>query len=192
MADINLIPQEVKKEQAKKQVVKSSTYVSVFLLVVVGAVSAFLFFRTVSVKSQIKSTNGHIEELRSQINSMSRIEITARNLDQRYSTIKSVFDSRARYSLLMTEFKKRIPETIKVDTFGTGKDNTLNVSGSGADYISIAQFVNNLADKKFPGAKSGYEDIFSEVALNSVNLDAQTSKARFFIVITLDGGVLSK
>uniref|UniRef100_A0A7C4XTB3 Uncharacterized protein n=1 Tax=candidate division WWE3 bacterium TaxID=2053526 RepID=A0A7C4XTB3_UNCKA len=136
--------------------------------------------------------NANIESLRSQISSMSRIEITARNLDQKYSTVKSIMETRNKYSVLTSEFKKRIPDTIKVDTFGTGKDSTINVSGTGVDYISIAQFVNNLADKKFSGAASGYEELFSEVSLNSVNLDSQTSNARFFIVVTLNSDLLKK
>ncbi|MBI2414479.1 PilN domain-containing protein [candidate division WWE3 bacterium] len=192
MADINLIPQEVRKEQTKKQVVKTTTIFSIIILIVVVGISAFLFFRAQNLKNQAKVVNDHIESLRSEITSMSKIEIAGRNLDQKYSTVKSILSSRDKYSILMREFKGRVPATITIDTFGTGKENTINISGYGMDYISIAQFVNNLANKNYTGATRGYEDLFSEVELNSVNLDAQTSKARFFIVITFNGDLLKK
>ena len=94
--------------------------------------------------------------------------------------------------MLLTEFKKRIPSTILIDSFTLGRDNTVSVSGTGSDYISIARFLRDLPDPAFPGAGQGLESVFTEVSLNSVNLDAQDDNADFFIVITFDENLLMK
>lgn len=186
MADINLIPQEVKKEQAKEQVVKSTTLFSVIILVIMVLVSGFMFFRNLNTRNQITSVNSSIESLRGDIVQLANVEVVARNLDTKYITLQEIFSSRNYYHILMSEFRQRIPRNVSIDTFGTGRENTINVSGSGSDYIAIAQFVRNLSDQDFEGAGPGLENLFIDVTLNSVNLDAQTSDARFFVVVTFN------
>ena len=44
MADINLIPQVEKQEQAKERAVKSSTIVSLLLFLIVAGASGYVFF----------------------------------------------------------------------------------------------------------------------------------------------------
>ncbi len=192
MADINLIQQEVKQEQAKQQVVKSTTTFSIILLVLMVLISGFFFFRNFNTKNQISEMDSSITKLRADINTMSDVEIVARNLDAKYSTIKDIMATRDYYDILMSEFKARIPNNVSIDTFGTGRANTINVSGTGSDYIAIAKFVQNLSNKNFEGAKSGLEELFTDVTLNSVNLDAQTSDARFFVVVTINPGLIKR
>lgn len=192
MADINLIPQEVKKEQAKKQVLKSTTALSIVMLVIMVLITGFFFLRNLNTKNQIKDLDTAISKLRTDINTMSDVEIVARNLDAKYSTIKGIMSNRDYYDILMSEFKARIPNNVSIDTFATGRGNTINVSGIGSDYIAIAKFVQNLSDDKYEGATPGLEGIFTDVTLNSVNLDAQTSDARFFLVVTIDPGLIKQ
>lgn len=192
MADINLIPQEEKQEQKKQQAVKSSTTLSIVMFFVVAGIAGYMFYQTSTIKAEIKGHEGNITNLRYDIENMAEIEIVARNLGQRYETLKEILGTRLHYSLLMSEFQKRIPSTVELDTFGTGRGNTINVSGQGADYISIAKFVNDLANDEFEGAEPGLQGLFTDVALNSVNLDAQTNKARFFIVVTVNESLLLK
>ena len=87
---------------------------------------------------------------------------------------------------------KRVPATVEIETFGTGRGNTVNVSGIGADYIAIARFINDVSDANFSEAADGLGGLFSNVSLNSVSLDVQTDKARFFIVLTIEESLLKK
>ena len=190
MADLNLIPQEEKQEQKKQKMVKSSTMLSIVLFFIVAGIAGFMFYQDASIKKEISGHEVNITNLRNDIQTLSEIEIVARNLGQRYETLKEILETRKYYSLLMKEFQKRVPPTVELDTFGTGRGSTINVSGQGADYISIAKFVNDLADDDFEGAEPGFEGLFTDVALNSVNLDVQTNKARFFIVVTVNESLL--
>lgn len=188
--NINLIPQEEKKEQAKQRAVKNSTLIAIGLLVLVGLVTGFFYYQNFNTQQEIDRLDSSIGSLRAQIQGMSEIEISARNLGTKYEVIRGFLGSREHYSVVMQEFENRIPANLAIDTFGLGKDNTLNISGSGTDYISIAKFVNDLSDPNFADAGEGLGALFTNVSLNSVNLDAQTSRARFFIVVTYDGALL--
>ncbi|MBT6401321.1 hypothetical protein HN803_00235 [candidate division WWE3 bacterium] len=190
MANINLIPQSEKQEQVKQKAVKTSTVLAIVLFLIVGAIGGYMFYQSTTINKQIASHEDNISNLRGDIQRLEAIEISARNLGQRYSTLKELLSSRNYYSILMEEFEKRIPSTVEIETFGIGRGNTINVSGTGADYIAIAKFVNDLANSNFPQAGEGLGGVFTDVALNSVNLDAQTNKARFFIVVTLDEALL--
>lgn len=192
MADINLIPQEEKREQAKVKAVKSSTYVSIVIFLIVGAIGGYIFFQTTSVNNRIKATEKSIQSLRADVRDLESIEISARNLGMRYSTLRDILNTRTHYSLLMQEFSVRIPGAIELTTFGVGKGDTINVSGTGSDYISIARFINNLLDDEFLGGNENLQKVFTGVSLNSVNLDAQTNNAKFFIVVTVDTRLLTK
>jgi len=190
MPDINLIPQSEQQEQKKQKAVKSSTTLSIVLFFIVAGVAGYMFYQSNSIKNEIKNHEGSITNLRGDIENMAEMEIVARNLGQRYDTLREILDTRKHYSILMHEFQKRIPSTVEIDTFGTGRGSTINVSGQGADYISIAKFVNDLADDDFEEADDSLKGLFTDVALNSVNLDAQTNKARFFIVVTVNESLL--
>lgn len=192
MADINLIPQEVKTEQAQVKVVRRTTVYSVILALAVVIISAAMIVQSQMTRSRISQLNSNIENLRGDISGLSEIEISARNLDMKSQTVDSVLTNRLHYSILMTEFKKRIPETVSIESFGTGKDNTITVSGAGADYLSVAKFVNDLADTSFAGAGAGMQGLFKGVSLNSVSLDSQSNLAKFFIILTVDSEVLKK
>lgn len=183
MADINLIPQSEKQEQAKEKAVKTSTVISVLLFLIVAAISGLILYTMSVQKKAIQAHENSIAALRSDVAAMSEIEIAARNLGRKSNTLQNILEMRSNYSLMLTDFKKRIPETISVESFGIGRDNTINVSGIGNDYISISKFINDLTDGG---------GLFTNVSLNSVNLDAQSNKAAFFIVITFDPSLLRK
>lgn len=192
MADINLIPNSEKKEQVKVKAVKATTIVSIVVLILVSAVGFYLFTQTSSLKQKMELSKGNTDILRQDIQNLSETEIVARNLGQKYATISEIFKTRNYFSIMQDEFKKRVPEFVEIATFGIGRDNTINVSGEGGDYIAIARFINNLSDMKFEGADPALSGLFTDVSLSSVNLDTQSSKAKFFIVITYDPALLHK
>ena len=191
--DINLIPQEEKKEQKKAHIVKMSTVFSVLLFFVVAAISAYFFYQTTSVKSEIKANEDEIEAFRADIQKLADVEIIARNLGARQLTLRDVLSQRFYYSNLLKEFYKRIPDTVDVQSFGFGPDkDSLTVSGFAFDYMSISAFIRLLSDKNFAQAEKGYENLFTDVALNSVNLDAQSNGANYFIEVGISTSLLQK
>ncbi len=191
---INLIPQEEKAEQAKESVVRFSSVISVVFLLVVIAVSGFYWFRNRSISNQIDVHQQNIEDLRTDISALSEIEVVARSLDAKYKTLDEIYKTRRKYSTLLSELEARVPETVSIDSFSLSGDELteINISGKGQDYLSIARFLSTLSDKQFPQAGEGFENLFTDVSLNSVNLDSQSLSVSYFIVVTFDEELLPK
>lgn len=187
---INLIPQEEKVEQQKSKVVRLSTVVSILVLVLVGIVAGYYYYSTTTKKNTIKALDRDITGLRGEIENQSEIEIVARNLSTKYSTLRTIFDQRYYYSLLLEELERRVPASIEVDAITIGRDNTFTVTGSGSDYLAISDFVKSLEEESIDPAF--VNDIFTGITLNSVNLDKSSGTARYFIVVDYDGSSLTK
>lgn len=188
---INLIPKEEQKLQQKSQIVKVSTILSVLLLVVVAGVAAYYFYMTNDLNQRLDVENKTTESLRQEISSMSRVEITARNLDKKYSLLKKIFKDRQNFSIALKDLDLRTPENITLDDLSLNPDGTLSASGAGEDYLSISDFVSQLTTKEVPESSKtekypelGETHVFKDVTLNSVSLDAQNKSVKYFVVLT--------
>jgi len=170
---INLIPQEERVQQTKTQVVKVSTWISLAILVIVVGVSGYFYYKSLTLKSKIKEIDGSIDALRTEINKLSDIEISARNLFTRSNTLGSIFESRVYYSKLLKELEIATPGSINVKSFGLSKDMTVTVSGEADNYNAVQEFSNKLLER----------EPFLEVTLNSVGLESQEDKVNFFILV---------
>ena len=188
---INLIPQEEKKEQAKVKIVKASTVFSIIILVVVGFISAYLFYRTSVLEKEIAAYDANIESTRADIRSMADIEIVARNLDKKYSAITQLFGGRVDYSMLAEELRRRTPDSVSIQDFTLSK-NTVSISGVGSSYISISKLLSNLTEPYPEITVSGLEGLFTNVSLNSVGLDSREGNVKFSITITYNSELLKR
>ncbi len=189
---INLIPQREKVEQQKTQIVKVSTVFSVLILVIVGLIAGYFFYQTSRIKKQTASLNEAINVTRGEIVNLSQIEISARNLGKKYQTLTSIFEGRVYYSLLAEELLRRTPPSVKIENLTIGYQQEITVSGTGTDYLAISQFVNRLTEKLASQDVSHKDNIFTDVTLNTVNLEAQTGRVRYFIVVKFDKELLKK
>ncbi len=196
---INLIPQEEQKEQQKTQIVRLSTVLSIVLLVLVGAVAGYYFYVSNSMASRSAAETATTEALRGEIKKLASIEIVARNLDKKYTTLRDIFKMREKYSLVLKDLQVRTPETILVTDLSLAKDQTLAVSGDGDDYLAVSDFATYLTGanvaqstqaEKYPELEK--TKTFKEVSLNSVSLDAQKKNVKFFLVISYIKEALTK
>ena len=115
-----------------------------------------------------------------------------KNLDARTSTLKSIYAQSRYYSRLLDELEKRLPAEVVIESLGIGNGNSVSISGTGADYISIAKFISTVSNQKFEGAGAGLSSLFTNVTLNSVSLDQQTAKAKYFMVVEVNPTLLEK
>ncbi|MFZ2663995.1 MAG: PilN domain-containing protein [Patescibacteria group bacterium] len=191
VGDINLIPQEEVFVQKKTKAVKTSTYVALGVLVLSGLISLYLFLAIKNIKDQITVVDADINSLRSQISSLNQVEISARNLDKKFSILQTLFKERPRYSLLLEELKSRNPDELLVESMDV-KTGQVTLSGVASNYIAIASFINNLMDKDFEGGNPLLKDVFTSVTLNSVSLEKSTNQVKFFIVVNFDESKLKK
>ncbi|MBW6441756.1 PilN domain-containing protein [Patescibacteria group bacterium] len=187
--DINLIPQTEVVEQKKTQVLKSSSIFSVILLIVSIGVSAYYFINLTDVNSKIKQTDADIEMSRGQIRSMSEIEVSARNLDKKISALKTLFNGRSKYSLLLKEMEARKPADVTIQNSDI-KVGQISISGTSGSYISVQSYVNNFLNKDFEGGNPELKDMFVDVSLNSVSLDKGSNSVKFLIVVSYQDGKL--
>ena len=181
--DINLIPQTEIIEQKRSKIVSSSTIFSIVILLITLGISAYLYTTLSKIDSDIKKTETEIESLRSDIKSMADIEVAARNLDKKYNALRSLFNSRVKYSLLLKEFEARKPSDVSVQSFDV-KTGQISVSGTSGSYISVKNLMDNLLNREFQDGNPSLKDVFTSVSLNSVNLDKSTNDVKFLIVIT--------
>jgi Tfp pilus assembly protein PilN len=190
MQSINLIPQQEVQQQSQEKAVAMSTWLSILVLVIVGGFAGFDFYREVNLKSQTKALESEIGTLRQQISSMANVEVNARNLDKKFSTLKDVFGTRMQYSMLSTELAKRTPSGIIIDSITLQKGSKLNITGHADNYILIASFTNNLVNADFQGGTASLKKLFTTVTLNSVNLEKNRNIVRFSINTDLNGDLL--
>jgi len=189
---INLIPQQEQMEQQQVKLVKLSTVLAVLFLLLVVGISVYYFTKTKGVKDEIAAHDQSIASLRSQITGMSSIEIVARNLDTKSKVLQQIFDSRPYYSLLLKEFKHRVPATVLVQSFTITSPGAFSLSGDSDNYISISGFIDDLTNPNFEGSQKNLETLFTSVSLNSVSLESRNNRASYFMNVTYDATKLKK
>ncbi|OGC72864.1 hypothetical protein A2473_03915 [candidate division WWE3 bacterium RIFOXYC2_FULL_42_13] len=185
MENINLIPQEEIQYQAKGKAVKGTTVFFILLTIVALGVSGYLYYAHSDISTKVNDVNSQIESQRAKIKSLSSTEVVVRNLDLKFNSISKVIAERPHYSRLLDELKVRQPEGVRIESMDI-KDGIVNYTGDADNYILIANFINSLLNKDFPGGDQELKDLFTEVKLNSVTLDQNKSTVRFFIVINYD------
>lgn len=190
---INLIPQEEKVQQRKVKIVKASSVVSVLILLIVTGVAGYFWYRINGIKEAIAAQELEIQKSRTDIGALSEIEVKARNLDGKFKILSEFFAAERNYSILLKELNKRVPQgSVTVTSFTlTGNNKSqISLSGEGIDYISIARFIDTLSDDDFEDAGEGLEHLFTNVTLNSVNLDNQDLSVGYFILLDYDPSLL--
>ncbi|MEZ6255291.1 MAG: PilN domain-containing protein [Patescibacteria group bacterium] len=181
---IDLIPQQDTEIVRQSKLIRTSTVLTIFFLVVTSVVAGYYFVRIATLRSSVNSNNRRISEARSRIESLSAIEIEARNLDARVRVLREIYSSRNEYSVMLNEFLRRVPESVEVSSLNVSVNNTLSIDGTATDYLAISSFVNSLLEEKFE--EDNVNGIFTEAVLNSVTLNPQTNEADFFMVVTFD------
>jgi len=192
IGDINLIPQTEVVEQKKTEAVKTSTVVSIVVLVLSITIGAYFLIMTSGINNQISGVNKDITALRGQITALSQVEISARNLDRKYGVLKTLFSGRSQYSLLLQEIKSRQPsDQLSIESLDV-KLGQASIAGNAENYVAIASFINNIVNKNFEGGNPKLKELFTTVTLNSVSLDKATNQVKYFILVSFDESKLKQ
>lgn len=181
---INLIPRQEVAIQTETKLISLSTIISYVVLGVVSLVSIIFLVISINTKNQLASLDANIESIRASIKAQSPIEIVARNLDKKYEVLMGIFNERNYYSKLLSELYVRKPEGVEILDFSIHEDNTIDISGKADVYLQVADFTNRLVNENFTDGNPALRKLFTEVTLNSVNLES--SGAGFSIKIKFD------
>jgi len=177
--DINLLTREEKQEQVKTKLVKLSSVLSVFLLILVGCLSFYYFSKAQNLKKSIKEEDIKITSMRNSIQEMSDVEVSARNLFQRYNAIEGIFAERIYYSFLLEHFNSKIPIGVTVNSFNFRGQSEIDISGDAENYLLVSQFLRNLNEVADP-------QVFTSADLTSVTLNASDRSVKYAIVVSFD------
>jgi Tfp pilus assembly protein PilN len=189
---INLIPQQEVQEQERTKLLSLSTIFAIAILVSALGVTIFLTVKTYQIKDSIKKTDANIENLRSQIRSLSSVEITARTVDKKFKVLDVMFKTGSNFSLLMEEINARRPENVFMTDFNIRQSGEILLSGSGKDFLAVSAFMSSLVDKNFSKGNNLLKELFKSVTLSSVNLEKRTGLINFTIAITYEPKLLVK
>lgn len=187
---INLIPQQELNIQKEKKFLNLTTIFSVILLLIFLIVSIVILNFKYNTNQKINELDKNISSLRESINTESKIEIVARNLDSKYNTLSFILNSRPYYSDLLQELYARKPDNILILDVGLRGNNIIELNGNSDVYLIVAEFTKNITSTEFSGGDENLKNLFTNVSLNSVNLES--SGAYFSLSITFNPSVLNK
>ncbi len=191
--NIDLIPVEERVKRSKEKAQKLGIVVSILVFLFSMIASAGLYFHLNNFNKKIDDSNKNIESIKKKVANRSEVEITVRNLDAKYKTLTKVLNSKIYYSRLLDELSYRIPTTVTITTIDSSTPQSVLVSGNATDYISLAKFLNSLADPSLAtnsAVTDKSKNLFTEIQINTVTLDPLSSKARFNLNLTVDPELL--
>lgn len=183
--DINLLTKEEKSEQFQKKAVKFSTVLAIFLLIVVGGISAYFWWRTQNLEKEISLRESEIDDYRSQVRAMAETEIVARNLYKKYTVLNNLLGKRFYYSTFLAHFNSKIPEGVEVSSFSFKDGDEISIAGTADNYLSVSRFLRNLTNEA-PEFR-----VFTFAQLNSVTLNSSDTSVDYSIVVGYNAGVLT-
>jgi Tfp pilus assembly protein PilN len=189
MQDINLLPQSEITEQTKVRVVNFSTVIAIVFLLIFLGFTGYIFYLKAGNNKLISDLDAKIDASRKQISAKAEVEVTVRNLDKKYTALQKIFTERKKYSLLISELRARKPPTLELTNVDL-KEGKININGDADNYVSIADFINSLLDKKFEGGTKELQELFTTVSLNSVSMESSKTSIQFFIVVDFDSSKL--
>ncbi len=179
---INLLTDQEIQQRRKIFFVHFSTVISAIVLLITLGISGYYMFTTSALKKEVAATKSEIELSRTKISEMSQIEITARNLGAKVTILKDMFSSRQYYSMMLEDLATRVPSTVSIEEFAFGLDGSVSISGVGDTYLDISKFIDNLL----------VSEIFTSANINTVNLDINSGKVSYFIVVNYSAEKLTK
>ena len=191
-ANIDLIPAEERIKRSKEKAKKLVLVVSLILFVLTLGASGYVYYKIKQLDQQTAEIIAQVETKKAKIEEKAGIEIAARNLDSKYKVLSQILADRLYYSKLLDELVLRTPENITITSIDSSVQDTASLAGVALDYISLAKFLNSLADPKVASASASAENLFKEVVINTVTLDPLDASARFNLSVTLDAELLKK
>lgn len=184
--DVNLLPEQVKKERKTTKVFHKVTLVSVVIFSLLLLLSLGIFLYSSNLQSNEKKLDSQIKKELTKLESFSFIEELAQKISVRSTQLNQILSTRSNYSILLREISNITPPQISIETLTSDSARKVTISGEAQGYIDLAKFLEAVANSSKEGGK------FSSVTLNSVSLDRQTGVAKFSLSIFLEKGALTQ
>jgi len=182
--DISLLPKEVTQKKEQEQRGQQLRRGALLLLAVSLFLCVGVFTYSLVLRSEAVSLKQSVVDEEAKLNSLSEMEITARDLEKRAQALKGILDDKIRFSGLLTSLARAVPTDVSITEMTVPSEEALSISGTSRSYSSLASFLLNLKGSSPPQVE------FEAVKLRSVSLDQQTGEARFDLNLRIVSGGL--
>ncbi|MBU1016632.1 MAG: PilN domain-containing protein [Patescibacteria group bacterium] len=186
MQDINLIPEELKRQKRREIQIKGLFKWSIVLCSLSIIVSVGLLAYKLVLNKTLNGTNEEIVVEEQKIVSLKDMESKMTILGEKLTFIQKVLDSRLLYSKLLKELGKISPSGVYLTDIAVSGPDKATIGGVTASYAMLSELVKNIADNSLLG-----ESIFDYSEVTSVNLREETARIEFSMNIYLKKGVLA-
>ncbi len=183
MTNINLLTHEELKAQTQKKALRLGTLLSLAFLAIIVATSVYYYLRTSAVKNSLKTQEAQIGKYRREISALAPIEITSRNLYEKYSVVHELLAERSYNSLLLETLRSKVPAGVAIESFAFASPTTISLAGVAPNYVAVSTLLSNFMQPEDPR-------VFTSATLRSVVLNAGDRTVRFSIVVSFDPDTL--
>lgn len=121
---INLIPEEKQKKGKVQNLNFGITFMAIALLVVLTGAVVFLFSINLAKKGEIKSLEGKISKLNTELKPLAELEKNVLALETKLKDIKELISSNAKWSKFFPEFERILPKEVKIVALSLDKNKS--------------------------------------------------------------------
>ena len=153
MPEINLLPEEERKQAASQQLRKKLNRYSIGVLLIAVLVSAAVFGYWAQLLRTDRQLSGKIEDLSQDLQRLSNVENLARILKAKLSTIVAISGKTQNYESLMNDISQLIPSQVALSGVTVSDKGLITLTGNA---VAAGEFSNLMAsflkrDSKFTG-----------------------------------------
>lgn len=153
MPEINLLPEEEKKQAASAQLRQKLTRYSIGVLLIAVLVSVVVFGYWAQLLQTDHQLSGKIDDLSQDLKRLSNVENLVRSLKAKLSAITAISAKTQNYESLMNDISQLIPSGVALSGATVSDKGLIALTGTGAN---AGEFSNLMAsflkqDSKFTG-----------------------------------------
>ncbi|NCS32484.1 hypothetical protein GW793_03235 [bacterium] len=149
---INLLPQDLQKQQESNQQQFVANIVSVVLLVILFASVGIIFSFRVFVTRDYVDVNSNLDEVRQQVTAQEAIEGTLKAIHLKTEKLTEIFDKNYPYGKTFEMIDANKSDSIVFTTVSVENQDSISIEGSTSSLPDLAVFMKFL-DKESPDYK---------------------------------------
>jgi Tfp pilus assembly protein PilN len=179
---INLLPEEGREEERKKERKKLLTLASIGILILVGALTASTYVYSAYLAHQDSDYKISIDSSSKSLESFKSVETLYRTVNNKIVRLQGLLASYPRNSLVLDDVAAFTPAGVSLSSLTFDSTGKLAVSGVATSATTFGDFVNILKDATKGGTK------FANVEIVAVAGGGKQGDYRFSLSMTRKGG----
>ncbi|OIP97225.1 hypothetical protein AUJ94_02720 [bacterium CG2_30_40_12] len=180
MQDINLIPEELKKQKKLELQLKGLFKTSLGFLILSILTSAGLLVYKTSLDKSLSDLIVKIDTEEQKISALESMESKMYVLGEKLVFAQKILNSRLNYSSLLREFGGVLPSGVYLTDVAIASSDKTTIGGITSSYAMLSELVKNISNSSLMG-----NSIFEYSEVTSVNLKEEVSRIEFSMNVYL-------